>query len=47
MRLLLNRQGFHAILLAPDPTHESSSHEDAWLVRKCDGDQKDFPWTHR
>ncbi len=37
MRLLLNRQGFQAVLLAPDPAHHRSSHNDAFFVRQIDG----------
>ena len=32
MRLLLNRQGFQAVLLALDPAHDRSSHKDAFFV---------------
>ena len=33
MRLLLNHHGFHAVFLAPDPTHGHPSHEERGLVR--------------
>lgn len=37
MRLLLNRQGLQAELLAPDPAHHRSSHNDASFDRQIDG----------
>ena len=36
MRLLLNRQGLQAELLAPDPAHNRSSHKDASFDRQID-----------
>ena len=47
MRLLLNHQGFQAVLLAPDPTHDRSSHNDAFLVRQIDGQGTRLPNSQR
>src|SRR6267143_719404 len=43
MRLLLNRQGFQAELLAPDPAHDRSSHNDAFFDRQIDGQGTRLP----
>jgi hypothetical protein len=43
MRLLLNRQGFQAELLAPDPAHDGSSHTDASFIRQIDSQGTRLP----
>jgi len=43
MRLLLNRQGFQAELLAPDPAHNRSRHNDAFFDRQIDGQGTRLP----
>jgi hypothetical protein len=47
MHLRLNRQGFQSALLTPDPTHDRSSHKDAFLVRQIDGQGTRLPNSQR
>ena len=41
--MLLNRQGFQAEHLAPDPAHDCSSHNDGFLDRQIDGQGTRLP----
>jgi len=43
MRLLLNRHGFQAEILTPDPAHDRSSYNDAFFDRQIDGQGTHLP----
>ena len=47
MRLLLHHHGFHAVFLAPDPTHGHPSHEERVLVRHVDSQGTGLPNPER
>ena len=47
LRLRVSHQGFQAILLAPDPPHDRSCHNEAFLVRQVDGHGTRLPDSQR